>query len=99
MYYNFIFSFSAARMKNLGIGCLLIAVFLCNTGTSEGYKILGIFPTMAKSHYITGSGLMKGLAAAGHEVSVISAFPQQKPLKNYRDIKALGIVEEMQSMR
>lgn len=82
-------------MKSIGIACLLIAVFLSNAGTSEGYKILGIFPTMAKSHYIAGSGLMKGLAAAGHEVSVISAFPQEKPLKNYRDIKVLGIVEKM----
>lgn len=89
------FRFSAARMKAAVITCLLIAVFLCNAGSSEGYKILGIFPTMAKSHYITGGALMKGLAAAGHEVSVISAFPQEKPLQNFRDIKALGIVEKM----
>lgn len=51
---------------------------------------------MAKSHYITGSALMKGLAAAGHEVTVISPFPQTKPLKNFRDIKVQGIVEKMQ---
>lgn len=85
-------------MKYVGIACLLFAVFLCNAGYSDGYKILGVFPTMAKSHYITGSALMKGLAAAGHEVTVISPFPQAKPLKNFRDIKALGIVEKMQGI-
>lgn len=85
-------------MKPLGIVCLLIAAFLCLSGSSESYKILGIFPTMAKSHYITGGALMKALAAAGHEVSVISPFPQEKPLKNFRDITVLGIVEQMQGI-
>lgn len=73
----------------------LLAV-LCTLHTcTNGYKILGVFPTMAKSHYITGSALMKGLAEAGHEVSVISPFPQSKPIKNYRDITVEGIVELM----
>lgn len=53
---------------------------------------------MSPSHYITGSALMKGLAAAGHEVTVISPYPQAKPLKNYRDITVGGIVEKMEGM-
>ncbi|XP_037904808.1 uncharacterized protein LOC119647761 [Hermetia illucens] len=59
----------------------------------NGYKILGVFPTMAKSHFIVGSALMKGLAEKGHDVSVISPFPLKKPLKNYRDIPTTTIVE------
>uniref|UniRef100_A0A2M4BJY0 UDP-glucuronosyltransferase n=2 Tax=Anopheles marajoara TaxID=58244 RepID=A0A2M4BJY0_9DIPT len=52
----------------------------------DGAKILGIFPTSARSHYIVGSALMKELARRGHEVTVINPFPQKKPLANYRDI-------------
>ncbi|CAD7081071.1 unnamed protein product [Hermetia illucens] len=48
---------------------------------------------MAKSHFIVGSALMKGLAEKGHDVSVISPFPLKKPLKNYRDIPTTTIVE------
>ncbi|XP_055384245.1 UDP-glucosyltransferase 2-like [Condylostylus longicornis] len=62
--------------------------------TANGYKILGIFPTMAKSHFIVGSSLMKGLVDKGHEVTVISAFPQSTPLKNWRDIPTPAIVEK-----
>lgn len=39
---------------------------------------------------------MKGLAAAGHEVTVLSPFPQSKPIKNYRDIHVEGIIEVME---
>lgn len=54
------------------------------------YRILGIFPIPSKSHYITGGALMQGLAAAGHNVSVISPFALDKPMANYRDIQVLG---------
>lgn len=33
---------------------------------------------------------MKALAAKGHEVTVISHFPQQEPLRNYRDVSLKG---------
>lgn len=82
-------------MKSVSIlvsSTVMLALLL---GSGNGYKILGIFPTSAPSHYITGSALMKGLAAAGHEVTVISPFPQAKPLKNYRDITVDGIIEIM----
>uniref|UniRef100_A0A1B0CGN3 Udp-glucoronosyl and udp-glucosyl transferase n=2 Tax=Lutzomyia longipalpis TaxID=7200 RepID=A0A1B0CGN3_LUTLO len=36
---------------------------------------------------IVASSLMKGLAARGHSVTVMSGFPQSKPIENYRDIK------------
>lgn len=36
---------------------------------------------------------MKGLAAAGHNVTVISPYPQTKPLANFRDIPLLGLEE------
>ena len=50
--------------------------FLClafvighNNVVVESAKILGIFPTSSKSHWILGSALMKELAQDEHEVS------------------------------
>lgn len=78
-------------MRNLLVA--LIAAVLMQDG--YGYNILGIFPTMSKSHYITGGALMRGLAAAGHNVTVISPYPQKKAIPNFRDYEILGIVEAM----
>lgn len=85
-------------MKNFSLIRFSISVFVLLVtviATGNTYRILGIFPTMAKSHYITGSALMKGLAASGHDITVISPFPQSIPLKNYRDIPTEGILELM----
>ncbi|XP_053684148.1 UDP-glycosyltransferase UGT5-like isoform X2 [Sabethes cyaneus] len=54
--------------------------------STEAAKILGVFPSTSKSHYFVGSALMKALARKGHQVTVISPFPQKQPLTNYRDI-------------
>lgn len=50
------------------------------------YRILGVFPNPAKSHYLVGDALMKGLAAKGHDVTMISAYKQIEPIKNFRAI-------------
>jgi hypothetical protein len=63
----------------------------------ESYKILGLFPFMAKSHFIVGNSLMKGLAKAGHEVTVVSAFPNKGPIDNYTFIDVSEILEAMKS--
>lgn len=47
---------------------LLAALYAAKTPV-EGAKILAVFPTSARSHYIVGSALMKELARRGHEVS------------------------------
>ncbi|XP_043467693.1 UDP-glycosyltransferase UGT5-like [Leptopilina heterotoma] len=61
---------------------LIISVFsYCNA-----YRILGIFPFNAKSHFMMYGELMKGLAKMGHQVDVISSFPLKKPYPNYSDI-------------
>uniref|UniRef100_A0A023EW79 UDP-glucuronosyltransferase n=1 Tax=Aedes albopictus TaxID=7160 RepID=A0A023EW79_AEDAL len=65
---------------------LFSSVWIISNQNVQSAKILGVFPTSSKSHYIVGSALMKALANKGHEVTVISPFPQQKPLKNYRDV-------------
>lgn len=66
-------------------------LFLVYIRVSESYKILGIFHTPSKSHYIAGGALMKALAEKGNDVTVISPFPQDKPVENFQDVTVLGV--------
>ncbi|CAD6220307.1 GSCOCG00004995001-RA-CDS [Cotesia congregata] len=52
----------------------------------DGYRILGIFPWNSRSHMMFHEQTMKGLARRGHQVDVVSIFPQKKPYPNYTDI-------------
>lgn len=79
--------FAASVRRVLILLAALIAV-------SEGYTILGILPTAAKSHFIIGHSFMKGLANAGHDVYVISPFPLKKPIPNYHDVDISSILNE-----
>ncbi|XP_055378296.1 UDP-glycosyltransferase UGT5-like [Condylostylus longicornis] len=60
---------------------------------SYGHKILGLFPTVAKSHHIVGTALMEKLAERGHEITMVSPFKADSKLstlKNFRDV----VIEE-----
>lgn len=70
--------------------CVLLSLSSIIGVSVSGYKILGIFPHTGKSHFDVFEPLMKALAAKGHEVTVISHFPQQEPLRNYRDVSLKG---------
>ena len=73
-------------MQSFFIGVLL----QCLLGYSSGARILGVFPHVAKSHFMMSEVLMKSLASRGHEVVVISHFPQKTPIPNYTDISLVG---------
>ncbi|XP_050505874.1 UDP-glycosyltransferase UGT5-like [Diabrotica virgifera virgifera] len=62
------------------------------------YKILGVFPFGAPSHYFLGNELIKGLASAGHDVTMITVFEEKNPPKNgsYRQVILDGVLEEQQ---
>ncbi|XP_062549717.1 UDP-glycosyltransferase UGT5-like [Armigeres subalbatus] len=70
------------------------AVLLLLVTFSEGAKILGVLPMVATSHFNIGAGIMKALANAGHEVTVISPYSLKNPPKNYREILLTGLIEE-----
>lgn len=59
-------------------------------------KILVAFPMPGRSHYILGNALAKGLAEAGHDVTMVSPFEEKNPPKNgtYRDVVLTGLDEE-----
>ncbi|XP_001603747.1 UDP-glucuronosyltransferase 2A2-like [Nasonia vitripennis] len=56
----------------------------------SAYRILGVFPFNGKSHNIVIEALMKGLAKHGHQVDVITHYPDTKPVKNYNIIVNLA---------
>ncbi|XP_052895871.1 UDP-glycosyltransferase UGT5-like [Anopheles moucheti] len=66
---------------------LLLSVICVFFTGNDAARILGIFPTTSKSHWILGTALAKELSKAGHEVTVISPFKLQNPPVNYREIE------------
>ncbi|XP_037952730.1 UDP-glucosyltransferase 2-like [Teleopsis dalmanni] len=56
------------------------------TRETDSAKILSVFAYPGPSQYIFASAILKKLTERGHEVTSISMFPQQKPVKNFRDI-------------
>lgn len=58
------------------------------------YRILGIFPTTSPSHYYVGRALMKGLAADGHEVTIVSPFKEKNPIPNYNEVYLEGTYDK-----
>ncbi|XP_043467706.1 UDP-glucosyltransferase 2-like [Leptopilina heterotoma] len=63
--------------------CLL---FIINGLSSDGYRILAVFPFNSKSHNNMFEGVTKTLARNGHKVDVVSHFKLKNPPKNYRTI-------------
>ncbi|XP_063700442.1 UDP-glucosyltransferase 2-like [Culicoides brevitarsis] len=59
-------------------------IILFNAATS--YRILGLFIHPGRSHYVVYSPLMKTLAQRGHNVTVVSYFPEKTAISNYRDL-------------
>lgn len=81
----------AEKMQNLSL--LILIVVQCNAVIS--YKILGVFPTTSPSHYYVGRALMKGLAADGHDVTIISHFKEKNPFPNYNEVYLDGSYHEV----
>lgn len=76
--------------------CILITIILCiNVKTSNGLRILAVFPVPMYSINIICEELMIGLAEKGHQVDVYSHFPPKKPIPNYTHFNLLGSMSEV----
>lgn len=62
---------------------------------SHGARILGMFPIPARSHLMVHKPLMLALARRGHEITVVSSFPESKPIPNYTDIEVKTTLESL----
>lgn len=58
----------------------------------SGARIIAMFPYIGKSHFDVFEPFVKELAARGHQVVVLSHFPQKQPITNYTDISLVGSI-------
>jgi glucuronosyltransferase len=65
-------------------------VLLLALALTDAARILGVFPHSGKTHYIVFEALLRELAARGHELVVMSHFPQRRPPPNWKDINLEG---------
>ncbi|XP_070491097.1 UDP-glycosyltransferase UGT5-like [Chironomus tepperi] len=70
-------------MKLINICACFLIFFVVG---SNSLKILGVFPTISKSHFTIGQGIVDALHDAGHDITVMSPFPQKKPKERFRDV-------------
>lgn len=75
------------------IKLLLITTLVssCLIDTTNSYKILGLFPHPGHSHFHVFHPIMRELALAGHNVTVLSSFPDLHPPPNYKDLVLSGM--------
>lgn len=73
--------------------CAILAATAALIGVSNAARILYVAPVAAISHYQMLEPLMLRLAELGHEVTVLSHYPQQKKVANYTDVSLRGVVD------
>jgi len=61
----------------------------------RGAKVLGVFPFPARSHLMVQKALMFELARRGHEVTVVSFFPENKVTPNYTEIELKTSIHDL----
>jgi len=71
---------------------LLVVITSCCVSLISSSRILALFPYIGKSHFDVFEPLVKELAARGHQVVVLSHFPQKYPVANYTDISLVGSI-------
>ncbi|XP_072388406.1 UDP-glycosyltransferase UGT5-like [Diabrotica undecimpunctata] len=78
---------------------LLVPILILCLQTCHAAKILGIFILSAKSHYSLGNSLLRGLADAGHDVTMISPYEDTLPTQNgsYRSVVLTGFAERYEA--
>lgn len=71
----------------LSIGIIFIVVVSqCSNNSVQALRILGLVPSPALSHFKFFQPILKGLAEAGHDVTVYSYFPDKDAPSNYHDV-------------
>lgn len=64
----------------------IILLFGISLHQAGSLNILGVFPYEGRSHFFVFEPFLRELANRGHNLTVISHFPQQKSIQNYHDI-------------
>jgi glucuronosyltransferase len=73
----------------------LLMLLLMPVAIIRGAKVLGVYPFPARSHLMVQKALIFELARRGHEVTVVSSFPENKAIPNYTDIELKTTVQDL----
>lgn len=65
---------------------IFATLLLISSHATDAFNILGIFIHPGKSHFDMFHPMVLGLAENGHNMTVISMFPEKNPTPNYRDV-------------
>lgn len=69
-----------------------LIVIICLFNAVDGARILAIFPIHVKSHYNVYEPLLKRLSTRGHEIVVVTHFPQRIRLANFTELDVSSIL-------
>ncbi|CAB3376275.1 Hypothetical predicted protein [Cloeon dipterum] len=78
-------SSEATRKRMRFVGAVFLTVVWMLASGGEGGRILAVFPFPSRSHAIVLEALAAALAARGHELVVVSSFPDAAK-HNYTDV-------------
>ncbi|KAJ9587118.1 hypothetical protein L9F63_028307, partial [Diploptera punctata] len=70
---------------------VLLFFYVISPGSSA--RILALFPYVGKSHFVMFEPYIKELASRGHQVVVVSHFPQKQPVPNLKDVSLVGSID------
>jgi len=73
------------KYSNFAMWIFIYKLFAIITITKSA-SVLVFAPMPFKSHFRGFQPLFKELADRGHNLTVVSTFPLQKPLQNYTDV-------------
>lgn len=66
----------------------IFLLFFILIEASQSFRVLGVFPTQWKSHWSVGVSVLKQLALAGHDVTLVS--PYELKFENVRSVVLSG---------
>ncbi|XP_031347664.1 UDP-glucuronosyltransferase 2C1-like [Photinus pyralis] len=72
---------------------LVLAIRLADTA-----RILGVCPIPSYSHFVLSNRIFKELARRGHDVTVISAYSNDAPMDNFREVLVTDALDKMKAV-
>lgn len=81
------------RLKNSIIISNFFVLLIFLLKSSSAANILAIFHTPSKSHLLLAQPLLFELARIGHEITVVSPFPEKDPPERYIDVPVPEVIE------
>lgn len=77
---------------------LVVTAFIFCFNPAFSVRVLGLFPYPGESHFHFMKPIMQELAAHGHNVTVVSHFPDPHPPPNYSDLPLTGMSKTSNSV-